>query len=92
MDKSPSIIFDEVPKFKSLIEQNMFLLSTSPGSVFTDIDLAMNSYSEDESESYNDEIVKLKYKIVLKDLMIRELNKKLKYYELGYRLMKALTS
>ena len=73
MDKSPSIIFEEVPKFKSLIEKNMFLFSSSPASVFTDIDLAMQSSNASLDENF-DEIIKLKYKIVLKDLIIRELN------------------
>jgi hypothetical protein len=88
MDKSPSIIFQDSKDVSDfcLFEENMFLYSTSPMSVFTEIDLA--TYCEEKE--INNDIVKLRYKIVMKDIEILELNRKLKEFECGYNFWKAM--
>jgi hypothetical protein len=61
------------------------LFSTSPY-VFNEFELVMSYIDEKES------LIKLKYDLVVKDILIKGLQKKLKKYEIGYNVYMSLLS
>jgi hypothetical protein len=68
---------------------NELIFSTSPD-VFKDF---YSIIDQDEDEDENDENVhRLKYKIVLKDIIIQHLEKQIKKYEYGYNMWSALVN
>jgi hypothetical protein len=65
---------------------SQIILSTTPD-VFKDFYSAIDYQSDDEENNDN---IKLKYEIVLKDIIIRHLEKQLKKYEHGYNMWSGL--
>jgi len=61
---------------------SQIILSTTPD-VFKDFYSAIDEQSDDDEK---DETIKLKYEIVLKDIIVKHLEKQLKKYEHGYNM------
>ena len=69
---------------------NEILFSSSP-LVFGDMEkLLEDIYKEKEKEEEKDLLITLKYNLVIKDIIIFGLNKKINKYKLGYQVHKAL--
>ena len=69
----------------SIGKMDELLFSTSPD-VFRDF----YSVIDYEEENENNDIIRLKYKIVLKDIIIKHLEKQLKNYQYGHNMWSGL--
>ena len=59
---------------------NLIAYSSSPTEVFTDIDKVIKDFSSEK------ELILLRYKIVLQELIIKDLQKNVKKYECGHQM------
>ena len=83
MDSFVSATEDNTENISSKIN-DLLLLSTSPD-VFKDF---YSIIDQDEEENENEH--RLKYKIVMKDIIIQHLEKQLRKYEHGYNMWSSL--
>jgi len=85
MDSFVSATEDNIEKISSKM-LNELILSTSPD-VFKDFYSIIDQENEDDENTH-----RLKYKIVLKDIVIQHLEKQLRKYEYGYNMWSSLVN
>ena len=72
--------------FVSFTEDNTDSISPKINYLSTSPDVFKDFYSIIDQDEENDDEIRLKHKIVMKDIIIRHLEKELKKYEYGYMM------
>ena len=78
--------------FVSATEDNTYIISPKFDYLSTSPDIFKDFYSAIEEQEENETDIRLKYNIVMKDIIIKHLEKELKKYEYGYIMWNSLVN